>query len=213
MSEGEGERSPEGTGRPTNARPSVRATLVLLVLVVLVSGGAYPEALSEVAHALEPSTAGGSLLTYPNGTAYGSSRLGQNITNPALFWLRPSLIDDQAFSGAGSEIPLGPTDPALRNETLGYIALYGLTNTSVPIDLVSPSASGLDPDITPAAALVQVPRVSHYSGLNESFLTAFVNARIQGPTFGVLGPQFVNVVELDVALLSYLPPGTGYSAP
>lgn len=202
-------RIPSPSALPMGASP--RAAIGFLVLLLLLSGLAYPEAMTGVAGALTPHTANGSIEHSPNGTAFASGLLGENITNPDLFWLRPSLIDDAAFSGAGGEVPPGPTDPALVNETRHYIALYGLNGTVVPIDLVTPSASGLDPDVTPAGVLVQIARVSTHTGLPESFLLTLVNTHIHSPFLGVFGTAWVNVVALDVDLLTYLPPGTSYT--
>ena len=219
------------THRPPRRRPSrlagLRAALTMLVFIVIVSGIAYPGAITLVAQTLVPASANGSLVDYPNGTAYGSGLLGENITNPGLFWLRPSLIDDQAFNasggsnGPGNEVPYGPTDPALVNATRGYVNDYfntsgnltaaELANLSVPSGLVTPSASGLDPDLTPAAVLVQIPRVSFYSGLNQSFLLGFVLSHVHAPWLGYFGPRYVNVVALDVDLLPMLPAGSTYT--
>jgi K+-transporting ATPase ATPase C chain len=195
--------------------PVVRPTIVLLALFVVMVGLVYPGVFTEVAQHLSVVTeqaAGGDLLRYANGTAYASALIGQNVTNHSLFWLRPSLIDYQPFTGAGGESPYGPTDPALVNLTLYYIALYGLSNTSVPLNLVAPSASGLDPDLTPEAALVQVPRVAFYSGLSEAFLTSLVAEAIVPPYWGTLGPAYVNVIQLDIALIPYLS-GPGSTSP
>jgi K+-transporting ATPase ATPase C chain len=204
---------------------ALRASGTFLILLVVVAGGLYPGALSLVAHTLVPGSAGGSLLTYPNGTAYGSRWVGENVTNPALFWPRASEIDYQTFvgngTGPGNEFPPGPTDPALLNETAYYVqyychwtsgnaTVYCLQNRTVPIDLVAPSASGVDPDITPAAALVQIPRIAHYTSLSEEFLRTLVNGHIVGPILGFIGAEFVNVLDLDMALIGSLPPGTGY---
>ncbi|MCI4326834.1 MAG: potassium-transporting ATPase subunit C [Thermoplasmata archaeon] len=185
---------PEGTGLasdPPFRWPSARPVVTLLVLSVILLGVAYPYVFSEVAEYVAPSTATGANIT-----------LGQNITNPALFWMRPSLIDYQPFSGAGSEAPYGPTDPALYNETLRYIQQYGLTNVSVPLNLVSPSESGLDPDITPEAALVQIPRVAHFSNLTQGALLQLVNASIVQPVAGFIGPAYIDVISLDRTLLA-----------
>ncbi len=216
------DRPREGADRPPSA---LRASLPLLLVLGLLAGFVYPTGITGFAHLVTPGTASGSLLKDPNGTPYGLAGLGENITNPAMFWLRPSLIDDQAFesngTGAGDEVPPGPTDPALVNETdaalasycnetVGAISIDCFANLSVPIDLLTPSASGLDPDLTPAAALVQIPRVAFYSGLSEEFLRDLVNERTVTPALGLFGPAYVNIVELDVALLPYLPAGTGY---
>ncbi len=170
--------------------PTARAVSVLLILMVLVSGVAYPGAVRLVADLVAPAASDGSTIA-----------LGQNITDPALFWLRPSLIDYAAFSGAGSEVPYGPLDPALVNETLAYIQQYGLTNVTVPASLVTPSESGLDPDIYPEAALLQIPRIAHFSGVSQADLRALVDRFITTPELGIFGPSYVNVIQLDQALL------------
>ncbi|HEV2429249.1 MAG TPA: potassium-transporting ATPase subunit C [Thermoplasmata archaeon] len=199
-------------GRPSGWAPALRASLTFLTLLVLLGGAAYPYALSEVGATLTPGTSEGSLALYPNGTAFGSALLAENITSPALFWARASLIGDAPLAGAGGEVPPGPTDPALLNETRYFVGLYGLNGSPVPIDLVGPSASGLDPDLTPGAVLVQIPRVAHFGHLSEEWLRGFVNARIVYPIAGFIGPAYVNVVALDVALLPYLPSGSTYTS-
>jgi K+-transporting ATPase ATPase C chain len=212
------ERRPQGPLAP------LRASLALLLVLAVGAGIVYPGAIALVAQTAVPGTANGSLLHYPNGTAYGSSLLGENISDPALFWLRPSLIDWQTFNasggsnGPGNEVPYGPTDPALVNATREYIDEYfnttgnlsaaELANLSVPLDLLSPSASGLDPDLTPASVLVQIPRVAHYSGINQSVLLPFVLSHVQAPWLGIFGPRYINVVQLDVDLLPMLPAGS-----
>jgi potassium-transporting ATPase KdpC subunit len=188
-----GEERP-GTGLakdPPFRWPSARPVVVGIVLLTLVSGVAYPYVFSLVAETLTPSTADGGNIT-----------LGQNITNPKLFWLRPSIIDYQPYSGAGLEIPYGPVDPLLYNQTLLYIQEYGLQNVSVPLNLVSPSASGLDPAVTPEAALVQIPRVAHFSNLTQSALLRLVDAAIISPEAGFIGPAYVDIVSLDLTLLA-----------
>ena len=189
------ELSPE----PPFRWPSVRAPLLFLVVVVLVGSLAYTGIVSAVAYEVAPVS--------PQGVG---TLLGENISNPALFLLRPSQIDWRAFSGAGGETPYGPVDPLLLNTTLHYIREYGLYNTTVPLDLVSPSDSGLDPDIYPDAALVQVPRVAHYSNVSAMTLYALVNDSITQPTAGFVGPSYVNVIVLDQEMFSrgLVPPGT-----
>jgi len=197
-------RSSGASAPPPSLAAALRPAFTIFVMLVVLSGIAYPDVVTEVAQILAPATANGSLLPAANGTWVGSSLLGQNITNLSLFWLRPSMIDYLPFEGAGGEVPYGPTDPHLLNITAYYIALYGLENVSVPLGLVSPSASGLDPDLTPAAALVQVPRVAFHAGVSEEWLTAFVTAHIDQAGGGLLGPEYVNVVPLDIDLLMYL---------
>jgi K+-transporting ATPase ATPase C chain len=187
---------------PPFRRPSARASVVLVLFLVVVGGLGYTGAVTAFAQYVTPGTANGSLVVAANGTVIASELLGQNITNASLFWLRPSLIDYQPFTQAGNETPYGPTNPALRNLTLYYIAQYGLSNVSVPIDLATPSSSGLDPAITPEAALVQIPRVAAHTGLSQAYLTTLVKGWITEPTAGFLGPAYVNVLDLDRALLA-----------
>jgi potassium-transporting ATPase KdpC subunit len=170
--------------------PSARTLSIFLILMVLVSGIVYPGVIRVAAELAQPSSSDGSTIS-----------LGQNITDPGLFWLRPSLIDYAAFSGAGSEVPFGPTNPALVNQTEAYIQQYGLENVSVPLNLVTPSESGLDPDIYPAAALIQIPRIAHFSNVSEADLTALVDRFIVQPYLGIFGVQYVDVIQLDQALL------------
>ncbi len=187
---------PEGTGLaadPPFRWPSGRAVATILVLMVVLLGAAYPYVFTVVAEVATPATMTGQNIT-----------LGQNITNPELFWMRPSLIDYQPFSGAGSEVPYGPTNPALYNETEMYIQEYGLQNVSVPLNLVSPSESGLNPDITPESALVQIPRVAHFSNLTQGALLQLVNSSIVQPVGGFIGPAYINVIDLDQTLIALL---------
>lgn len=200
------------TVRPTPARPSpshgvlrhLRAAGLFLVLTLLVSGFIYPLVVTEIAQAINPAGANGSLLRDPDGTVVGSSLIAQNLSAPYLFWSRPSLTDYNMTLGA--ETPPGPTDPALvalLNETLQYMREYGTStvNATLPFWLVAPSASDVDPDLTPEAVLVQVPRVSDNTNLSIAFLTTFVNQHIQNPVLPFLGVAYVNVLELDIALL------------
>jgi potassium-transporting ATPase KdpC subunit len=195
----------------------LRATALFLILSVLVTGFAYPIVVTEIAHVIDPYAAGGSLVRYPNGTVAGSEYVSQNLTNqsqPWLFWARPSLTDYNTTLGAAT--PPGPTDPALLallNETIAYMRLYGnfTVNATLPFWLVTPSASSVDPDLVPEAVLVQVPRVANntnlsalgYTTLDEriAYLTGFVNSHITQPILPYLGVPYVNVLELDLALL------------
>lgn len=175
---------------PPYHSPSIRGPLVFLAILILLAGAIYPGVVTLAADVVSPVT--------PHSL---STLLGENVSNPALFWLRPSQIDWQMFSGAGGETPYGPVDPALKATTLHYIQEYGLGNSTVPLDLVSPSASGLDPDLYPDAALIQVPRVAHYSNVSVSVLWGLVNDSTVAPAAGIVGPTYVNVITLDQLLL------------
>ncbi len=194
------------------ARTHVRAAVVLLALTTLGAGFAYPALVTGFAELVSPSTAGGSLLTCPNGTVVGSADIAQNLSSgaagPGLFWARPSLTDYNTTLGVGTSP--GPSDPALEsllNETIAWMEAENATgngtpNATLPYWWVVPSSSSVDPDLTPAAVLVQIPRVSANTGLSIGGLQGLVNAHITEPLLPYLGVPFVNVLELDLALLA-----------
>jgi potassium-transporting ATPase KdpC subunit len=177
---------------------------VFLALLLLVAGFAYPAAVTEIAQVIDPSAANGSLLHYPNGTLAGSSLVAQNTDAPYLFWERPSLTDYNLTLGAPT--PYGPTEPALQallNETIAYMKQYGnfTVNGTLPFEWIAPSGSSIDPDVVPDAVLIQVPRVSHATNLSIPFLQAFVNHHTVNPVIPYLGVPYVDVLQLDLALL------------
>ena len=191
-------------------RTHVRAGAILLALMIVVSGLAYPAFVTAIAQEIDPGAANGSLLMCPNGTVVGSADIAQNLSagalGPGLFWARPSLTDYNTTLGAAS--PPGPSDPellALLNETLAYLK-NGTGNSSptatLPFWWVAPSASSVDPDLTPSAVLVQIPRISNATNLSVPTLMNLVNAHITQPPLPYLGVPFVNVLELDIALLA-----------
>ncbi len=201
------------TARPPSAMhwtAHVRAGALFVLITVLVVGLAYPAFVSVVARTLDPYAADGSLLRCPDGTVVGSADLAQNFSagalGPSLFWARPSPSDYNQTLGVAA-LP-GPTEPALLkllNETLAYLR-GGTSNSSptapLPFWWVAPSASGADPDLTPAAVLVQVPRVANATGLGVPAVLALVNGHITEPPLPFLGVPFVNVLELDLAVLA-----------
>jgi potassium-transporting ATPase KdpC subunit len=191
--------------------PSWRPAVGLLLIFVLLGGVLYPLALTGFDLGTGSFNANGKFVAGGNATELASELIGQNITNNSLFWLRPSLDDYNATVESG-ESPYGPTDPNLVNLTEYYIAAYGLNNTTAPIDLVSNSESGFDPDLTVPAALVQIPRVAAADHLTQAYLTTFVDNRITQPVLGFIGAEYVNVIDLDTALLQRLsenPPSAG----
>jgi potassium-transporting ATPase KdpC subunit len=203
-------------GRPADPPPPahsrlghVRAAAVFLVLTLLVSAFAYPLLVTGVAQLIDPNAADGSLVYY-NGTLVGSSLIAQNTDAPYLFWERPSLSDYDTTMGMIT--PDGPTDPALAewfNETLAYLREYGnfTVNATLPIWFVSPSSSTIDPDLTPEAVLVQVPRVANATNLSFDFLTNFINDHTTSPPIPYLGVPYVDVLQLDLDLLPILGKG------
>jgi K+-transporting ATPase ATPase C chain len=180
--------------------------VIFLVVSLLIVGVAYPLVVTGIADVINPAGAAGSLLRDPNGTVIGSTLIAQNTSAPYLFWSRPSLTDYNTTLGA--DTPPGPSDPALGqliNETINYTGQawnWNLShNGSLPYWFIAPSASDLDPDLVPQAVLIQIPRVSENTNLSIEFLTHFVNARITNPVIPYIGVPYVNVLELDIALL------------
>ena len=182
----------------------VQAAIVLLGALALLTGIVYPVAVTGIAQVVFPSAASGSLLVV-DGRVRGSSLIGQPFSAPGYFWSRPSATSPVPYNAAASAgSNLGPTNPALMAAVQERVAALraadpGLTGP-VPVDLVTASASGLDPDISPAAALVQVPRVARARGLREELLHQLVRSHIESRAFGFVGEPRVNVLALNLAL-------------
>ncbi len=180
--------------------PSLRMLVVLSVL----TGVVYPLVTWGIAQVAFPGTANGSLIVQ-NGKAVGSSLIGQPFDDPKYFWSRPSATSPQPYNGgASSGSNQGPRNPALADAVKDRIkALRDADpgNTmAVPADLVTASASGLDPDISIAAADYQVARVAKTRGMPVDAVRGLVNKYAQGRTFGILGEPRINVVTLNLAL-------------
>lgn len=207
--------SPSVPARPSTPDPPaahplsghLRATAIFLVLTLFVSAFGYPLLVTGIAQVIDPGAANGSILKYPNGTIAGSSLIAQNTSAPYLFWERPSLSDYNTTLGMIT--PPGSSDPALAallNETIAYMRAYGnlTVNASLPFWLVSESGSSIDPDLTPEAVLVQVPRVAAATNLSVDFVTGFVNEHITNAPIPFLGVPYVDVLSLDLDLLPLL---------
>lgn len=190
----------------------IRPAVVLLVALTLITGLAYPLAMTGVAEALFPSQAGGSMIER-NGTVIGSSLIGQEFTSDRYFHgrLSATTAPDPADSSKSVPAPynaansmgsnLGPTSQALADRVHADVdKLKEEGSGPVPIDLVTTSASGLDPHISPEAALFQVQRVAKARNVPEATVRQLVNDNIQGRLFGVLGEPRVNVLALNLAL-------------
>jgi len=182
----------------------LRTALVLLALLTLVTGVAYPIAVTAIAQVVFPHQANGSLIV-KDGKAVGSTLIGQPFDDPRYFWSRPSATTpfaDNAGSSSGSN--LSPTNPDLVKTVQGRVdALRAADpgNTApVPVDLVTASGSGLDPHISPAAALYQVGRVAKARKVDEAAVRRLVEAHTEGRWLGLLGEPRVNVLELNLAL-------------
>lgn len=186
-------------------RPALAAFLVLSAL----TGLAYPFAVRGMARALFPRRAEGSLI-WRNGQVMGSEWIGQSFTAPRDFWGRPSATVDATggalpYNGAQSgSSNLAPSSPRLQEAVRTRVAALHAADPEamgpVPVDLVTASASGLDPHISPAAALFQARRVARSRGLDEAKVRALVASHIEEPQLGVLGEARVNVLKLNLAL-------------
>jgi K+-transporting ATPase ATPase C chain len=180
-------------------RPAALALLVFTVLCGLV----YPFAVTGAAQAVFPHQAEGSLLTR-NGVVVGSSLVGQAFDDPRYFWSRPSALSppDDASNSTGTN--LGPLSPDLHKAVADRVAALRAADPGndapVPIDLVTTSASGLDPDISPAAAYYQVHRVARARDLPEAEVRALVDRHVRGRVLGLLGDPHVNVLALNLDL-------------
>ena len=182
----------------------VRPALVLFALLSALTGLIYPAAVTGAAQALFPEQAAGSLVVR-DGKPVGSALIGQNFSDPKHFWGRPSATAPQPYNASASGgSNQGPLNPALADAVKARVdALRAADpgNTApVPVDLVTASASGLDPDISPAAARYQAARVARERGMAPDQVTALIVQNTQKPLWGVLGESRVNVLALNLAL-------------
>lgn len=182
----------------------LRPSLVLLAVFTALTGLAYPLAVTGAARVLFPREASGSVVVR-GGRPVGSALIGQAFTEPRWFWGRPSATAPVPYDGrASGGSNLGPTNPALLAAVKARVAALRAADPGndvpVPVDLVTASGSGLDPDLSPAGALYQVRRVARARGLPEAEVRALVEARIERPALPLLGPPYVNVLELNLAL-------------
>jgi potassium-transporting ATPase KdpC subunit len=182
----------------------LRPAIVSFVLLSLLTGIAYPLLITGLAQATMPATAGGSLIM-KDGKPVGSSLIGQSFSDLKYFWGRPSATGPMPYNAAASGgSNLGPTNPALLDAVKARVqALRDADpgNTApVPVDLVTASASGLDPHISPAAAEYQLARVARMQGVAPDVLRTLVAQHTEGRQFGIFGEPRVNVLELNLAL-------------
>lgn len=176
------------------------ATLMTVVTTVLL-GLVYPLLVTALAQTLFPDKANGQLL-WRDGRVIGSRIIGQPFVSPGYFYSRPSAAGGGYDGDASSGSNLGPTNKKLMDRVAADVTRLrkGSPGTPVPIDLVTSSASGLDPHISPAAAHYQVPRVARERGLPEDTVRQLVEAHTEGRQFGLLGEPVVNVLLLNLAL-------------
>ncbi|HEY8051126.1 MAG TPA: potassium-transporting ATPase subunit KdpC [Ramlibacter sp.] len=183
----------------------LRPLFVLFALLSLVVGVAYPLVVTGVAQAVFPWQANGSVIVAKDGKAVGSELIGQPFSDPKHFWSRPSATSPQPYNGGSSGASnLGPTNPALMDAVKGRIEALRAADPGnkapVPVDLVTASGSGLDPDISVAAARYQVNRVAKSRNLPADRVMALVDANTRQPLLGFIGEARVNVLRLNLAL-------------
>ena len=182
----------------------IRPALSLFVVLTVVTGVLYPLAVTGVAKIAFPNQAAGSLIVL-DGKTVGSSLIGQNFTDPKFFWGRPSATSPMANNGQGSAgSNLGPLNPALTDGIKGRVDALRAADpgnkAAVPVDLVTTSASGLDPEISVAAALYQVPRIARLRGVAPEVIQGVVARNTVGRLFGLLGEPRVNVLNMNLEL-------------
>ena len=200
----------------------IRPAIVMIIVLTALTGLIYPLGMTGAAQLLFPRQANGSLIER-NGKVIGSALIGQNFTAARYFHGRPSATTEPDPKDPSKSVPvpyaadnsggsnLGPTSKALIERVTAEAARLRSETPSrpVPVDLVTTSASGLDPDITPAGALFQVPRVAKARDLSEATLRRLVEANIEGRFLGFLGEPRVDVLKLNLALDALAPAGGG----
>jgi K+-transporting ATPase ATPase C chain len=180
----------------------LRPALAVLFALTLVTGVIYPAAVTAVAQVVFPAQANGSMLVTAEGKAVGSSLVGQLFDDPRYFWSRPSAAGAGYDGMASGGSNLGPTSAALVERVTAEMDRLRAANgdAPIPVDLVTASASGLDPDISPEAAAYQVARVAASRGIAVADVEAAVARHTQGRLLGFLGQPNVNVLELNLDL-------------
>jgi len=193
------------TPRPPAALPALlRPAVVLFLLLSVLTGLVYPLLVTALAQALFPHQARGSLVLR-DGRAVGSTLIGQAFSDPGHFWSRPSATTPQPYNGTASTgSNLGPLNPALTDAIKARVAALRAADpgntAAVPVDLVTASASGLDPHISVAAANYQAARVARVRGLDLARVRTLIAGHTEGRLAGVLGEPRVNVLQLNLAL-------------
>ena len=182
----------------------IRPAVSLFLLLTLITGVFYPMAVTGIAKVAFPEAANGSLI-FKDGKAVGSRLIGQNFTDPKYFWGRPSATSPQPYNASASGgSNLGPLNPALTDGVKGRIAALKAAdpdNTgAIPADLVTASASGLDPHISPAAAKYQIERVARARQIDTAVVKAMVARFTEERQWSIFGDPRVNVLELNLAL-------------
>jgi K+-transporting ATPase ATPase C chain len=182
----------------------LKPAVLMLLWLILLTGVAYPLLVTGIAQAVFPAQANGSLVVR-NGKVVGSGLIGQPFDDPRYFWGRPSATAPHAYNvGASAGSNLGPLNPSLHEAAKARIEALRAADPGnaapVPVDLVTASGSGLDPHVSPAAALYQARRVARVRGLDEAVVRRLVADHTEGRQLGILGEPRVNVLRLNLAL-------------
>ncbi|HEX3927331.1 MAG TPA: potassium-transporting ATPase subunit KdpC [Gemmatimonadales bacterium] len=191
----------------------IRPAIVLTLVLCVVTGVVYPGVVTGLAQLFFPRQANGSLVMV-HGRAVGSALIGQAFTRPGYFHPRPSAAGNGYDATASGGTNKGPTDRKLADTLIAgavadVVAQDGATKGAIPSDMVTSSASGLDPDISPANAFLQVGRVARARGMDSAAVRALIAQHVQGRQFGVFGEPRVNVLLLNIALDSVAPRSAG----
>lgn len=191
-------------GFKDSLKQTIRPALLLFIVLTIITGVVYPLVTTVIGHWLMPTQANGSLIE-KDGKLIGSTLIGQNFTEAKYFWGRPSATGpypNNAAASSGSN--QGPLNPALADAVKGRVGALKSADPEntlpVPVDLVTTSASGLDPHISPAAAIYQVNRVAKARGLSAENVQKLVDENTEGRQFGILGEPRVNVLLLNIDL-------------
>ena len=185
-------------------RKQIRPAIMMTIVFCVITGAVYPGVITGLAQLLFPRQANGSLVAV-NGRIVGSALIGQTFTKPEYFHSRPSAAGNGYDATASSGTNKGPTDRKLADTLIAQAVDSAVKNDGaikgrIPSDMVTSSASGLDPDISPANAYLQVARVARARGADAARVRALVDAHLQGRQFGFFGEPRVNVLLLNVAL-------------
>ncbi len=192
----------------SNLRPAV----VMIAFFTLLTGLVYPLAITGVAHLALPAQAGGSLIRTPQGTVVGSTLIAQGFAKPGYLHPRGSSAGNGYDASNSSGSNLGPMDPKLADRVAADAAAFRKESSvagQIPADAVTQSGSGLDPDISPADAVLQAARIAAARGVGQDRIDALIQRHIQGPALGFLGQPHINVLAVNRELDSLYPAGPG----